>query len=218
MSEDRLYIEYMPLSELTRLDENPKDHDIGLLDQLMDQYGFTIPIMIDESSQVMATGHGRLETLEQKRMMGKPPPERVFSQNGEWYVPVIRGVRFEDRDQLIAYAIADNKSTEAGGWIEHLLLESLERIKEGDQVTGFDQEDIADLDLLVNVPSLDELEQKYGKETTETVLATLTIKVHPETIKQYEVLMGELSGETTAEKFRELLNLAERGRYVRPDQ
>lgn len=55
-------IDYVKIGELQEYSANPKIHDEKQIQQIaksIDKFGFTNPILIDESSEVIA-GHGRL--------------------------------------------------------------------------------------------------------------------------------------------------------------
>lgn len=141
-----LRLEYRPLDWFKRFERNPKDHDIiGFLNGLMDQFGFTTPVLVCERTSSLAAGHGRLDTLEARFNAGEPPPQNITvdGKGRRWRVPVIRGWSSRDDDELRDYVIADNRSGELGGWIEHLLAEHLTRSAEGGTIerTGFDEDD-----------------------------------------------------------------------------
>jgi len=61
-----LRIEYMPLSQLKKYPGNPKQHDLETLDGSFNRFGYTAPIMIDEKSSIMVSGHGRVKQLSEE--------------------------------------------------------------------------------------------------------------------------------------------------------
>ncbi len=123
----RLWLEYWPLEELLKAPRNPKDHDIGLLHGLMDHFGYTQPVLIDERTGRLVAGHGRLDTLGQKVRGGQAPPDYVVvAENGAWLVPVIRGWRSRSDADAEAYLVADNEATIRGGYKTDELIEVLE--------------------------------------------------------------------------------------------
>ncbi len=138
-------VEYMPLSEIMRAPRNPKNHDLGLIHQSFGRFGFVEPIALNERTGRLVAGHGRLETLQQKKSTGEQPPERVVEKGGEWFVPVLRGVEFASDADAEAYLLASNQTTIAGGWDEGELakfLVSLAERQKGLEGTGFDQDDV----------------------------------------------------------------------------
>jgi hypothetical protein len=111
-----LRIEYMPLSGLKKNPSNPKHHAEEILGASFSRFGFVAPMILDERTGMLAAGHGRYDLLVGLKGEGKPAPSRVKVADGEWLVPVIRGVSFQNDAEAAAYLVADNKTTEAGGW------------------------------------------------------------------------------------------------------
>ena len=90
---------------------NPRQHSPAHVDQIaasISEFGFTIPVLVDERGEVIA-GHGRLLAAKQLRMME---------------IPVLLATGWSEA-QKRAYRIADNKLTESGQWDDHLLREEL---------------------------------------------------------------------------------------------
>ncbi len=108
---------YRPVSELNWFDGNPKDHDIPALIDSLQKFGYTAPVIIDERDDTVVAGHGRLEALETMRADGRKPPRRIrVAPDGEWMVPTLAGVEFDDLEQAKLYILTDNRTTELGGW------------------------------------------------------------------------------------------------------
>ncbi len=101
-AEGPIRIVYMPLSALLRAPRNPKSHDIGVIHQSLGRFGYVEPIAINERTGRIVAGHGRLDTLQQKKALGERPPARVVEKQGEWFVPVLRGVEFASDDEAEA--------------------------------------------------------------------------------------------------------------------
>lgn len=145
---EEMRIEYMALTDLVtrRWSENPKDHDMGVLHRSFEDYGYVDPILINEANGELLKGHGRVKTAVQRKASGDPPPDRVRVLDGEWFLPVIRGISM-DPDRGHRYAIMDNRATELGGWDDARLGEVLaEMAAEGDvEETGFDDDDVDQL-------------------------------------------------------------------------
>lgn len=141
---ERLHIEYIPLNTLKRWERNPKDHDLGELGRSLSRFGFVMPILVDERSGMIAAGHGRIDTLLQRRELGESPPARIDVKDDDWLVPVVRGVSFNSDGEAEAYAIADNRLVERGGWDEGLLTVVLKDLAEGPGLDGigYDEDDL----------------------------------------------------------------------------
>lgn len=116
-------VEYTALSDLRRWDRNPKLHDIEALAASIRRHGFVEPVVRDERTGKLVAGHGRDETLEMMKRAGEPPPRRikVRESDGEWLVPCLTGISFEDESTAEAYIIGSNRLVELGGWDEEAL-------------------------------------------------------------------------------------------------
>jgi len=118
-------IDYISLDDLhaRRAPKNAKKHRLDELNASMRRFGYTAPPMINEATGTLIAGHGRLDTLMERRRSGQPPPDGVFERDGKWLVPLVRGVSFATDVEALAYIMADNRLTEIGGYDWHLLRE-----------------------------------------------------------------------------------------------
>lgn len=138
-------VEYIDLDEIVEADNNPKDHDLGVIYQSINRFGFNNPIILNDANGKLLVGHGRLQALKMIRDAGEDAPERIVVEDGCWQVPVIKGVNIDNPAEAQAYLLADNRLTELGGWKNMDLIESLNEILEetGDlDGTGYDLEDV----------------------------------------------------------------------------
>jgi DNA modification methylase len=104
-------IELWPIDRLRPYERNPRTHSDAQVDQIaasMVEFGWTNPILIDESAGILA-GHGRL--LAARKL-------------GLTEVPVIRFGHLSEA-QKRAYLIADNQLALEAGWDDALLAEEL---------------------------------------------------------------------------------------------
>lgn len=144
----QLYIEYMPLSDLiARMDaQNPKEHDLGALHVSMDKFGYVETPVLNETSGKLVAGHGRIETLMQKKQSRMQAPERIDVRPDDWYIPVQRGIAFKSDSEARAYLIASNRLTVLGGWNEPELAELLDSLRSEDEnlmhAAGYTDEDL----------------------------------------------------------------------------
>jgi len=110
-------LEYRALDDLLRWPRNPKDHDLEQLSASFERFGYTDPILVDETSGRIVAGHGRLEALQEKAAAGERPPDLIdVDEHGRWLVPVIRGVGFKDALEAEAYLVTDNQLVIGPGW------------------------------------------------------------------------------------------------------
>ena len=117
-------IELWPVERLRPYERNPRTHGADQVAQLaasMVEFGFTNPILVDESNGILA-GHGRLMAARQL---------------GLNKVPVVR-LEHLSAAQKRAYVIADNQLAATAGWDEMLLAEEV----------GWLRDERFDLDLL----------------------------------------------------------------------
>lgn len=128
-----LQIEYRASAELRLNTRNPRTHSPAQLRRIADsirQFGFTNPVLIDESDQVLA-GHGRLAAAQQL---------------GLEFVPTVRLAQMSEAEKR-AYVIADNRLAEKAGWDPELLALELSYLSELDldfdvTITGFEVAEI----------------------------------------------------------------------------
>ena len=112
---------------------NPRQHSPEHVKQIaasIGEFGFTIPVLLDEKDEVIA-GHGRLLAAR----------ELGLSE-----VPTLTATGWSEA-QKRAYRIADNKLTESGQWDDHLLREQLEELA-GEfplEALGFAQSELDEL-------------------------------------------------------------------------
>jgi hypothetical protein len=110
-------IQLVPLTHLQKWPRNPKGHDIPAIKQSIAKFGFVQPIVLDEGTSRMVAGHGRLEALIELHRDGAALPKRIVQQgDGEWLVPVLRGVVFASEREAEEYLLVDNRLVEKGGW------------------------------------------------------------------------------------------------------
>lgn len=165
---DELRIEYLPLSELQRHPKNPKAHDLGALHTSVNRFGYVTPVLIDERTGYLVAGHGRLDALAQLKAQGKQPPARIVARNGDWLVPVVRGVEFASDAAVEAYLVADNRLTELGGWDEPELVALLQDLAAEDEAlleaTGYDGDDLQAMIDELTPPDAPQDFNEYGED------------------------------------------------------
>jgi ParB-like chromosome segregation protein Spo0J len=108
------------VAELIPYDRNPKDHPEEQISQIANsirQWGWTMPILIDEVGTVIA-GHGRLYAAQSM---------------GVKEVPCVVATDWSE-EQKKAYVIADNKIAENGKWNMSKYFEEVQVLEGG----GFD--------------------------------------------------------------------------------
>ena len=101
--------------------------------------------------------------LEMQQNSESPPKGVIEDEDGEWFMPVIRGVGLEGKEAE-AFLVADNQLSAVGGWQDERLAEMLEEISETD--FGFDGTGFAFSDLIKLQETLDDTVPEDYFETT----------------------------------------------------
>lgn len=135
--ERHLRMEYLSIANLRPDPKNPRIHSDKQVRQIarsIQTFGFNVPVLVDENSQVIA-GHGRLLAAQLLKMEN---------------VPAIR-IEHLSEAQRRAFLIADNRLTEKSAWDERLLAEQFEVLSKLDldfslDITGFE---IAEIDTII---------------------------------------------------------------------
>jgi|TARA_R100000900_G_scaffold23512_2_gene18703 hypothetical protein len=133
MSDPASKVDSRPIESLVPYDRNPRMHPDSQIEQLANsirQWGWTVPILIDDASNVIA-GHGRLEAA--KRLGMEAVPCVVASGWTE--------------DQRRAYVIADNKLSENSAWDDGLFYRELTALSEANfdlSLTGVEGFEVVD--------------------------------------------------------------------------
>lgn len=144
-------VEYLPVAELSANPRNPKAHSGEVIDDSIGRFGMLDPIVRDERTGYIISGHGRRQALADREARGETPPEGVkVADDGSWLVPVVVGWASRSDTEASAALIALNRTTELGGWVDEELLGLLEDITaSGDEDAllgvGYDQSALDDL-------------------------------------------------------------------------
>jgi len=142
------------LDEIVPWAENPRINDVAAIKTSITRFGLVDPLIVNVSggAQELVAGHGRRLALLELKGEGKPAPRGVtVGKGGEWSVLVIDIAL--NPVEARAYALADNRTQELGGWDDEKLVEVLAALKQsGDgnllAATGYDSDD---LDALIGV-------------------------------------------------------------------
>ncbi|PSV50020.1 ParB/Srx family N-terminal domain-containing protein [Photobacterium indicum] len=149
--------------DLQEYEKNPNIHDEKNISELaasIKEWGFTNPILIDESDMIIA-GHGRWEAA---KFIGME------------VVPCIILAGLSD-SQKAAYVIADNSLPFGSKWDEDLLLQEIEQLEaDGFNIDLLALDNIEDLDFAEFQPSsFTDGHAKDGDETVNKADTKLTI-------------------------------------------
>ena len=109
--------ELVPIDDLVDDPRNPKGHDDDALDRSIDVLGYIEPIVEDERTGRLISGHGRKGALIRRRESGMPPPDGIEVVDGVWHAWVVRGWSSTDDDHAAAALVALNTIGPRGGWV-----------------------------------------------------------------------------------------------------
>lgn len=203
-----IQVEYIPLTDIVEADINPKDHDIGQIYQSIKRFGFTQPIMMNENTGKLLAGHGRLQTLQQMKQGGEKVPARIKEKDGEWLVPVLKGISFEDDMEAQAYLIADNRLTELGGWNTGELVDTLQELVEGGfslDGVGYDFDDLETMVTQIDDSGIFDVEVVPEADDDESsvnvTVGRYRFKVEPEEFYAWEERIAEMLGSRDSDEF-----------------
>lgn len=124
--ENKLNIEYRNVSDLIPYKKNPRKNDsaVEVVAESIKTVGFVNPIVIDKNNEIIA-GHTRLKAAKKLRMKQVPT---IFAEN-------------MTEEQIKAYRLIDNKTSEFALWNNDLLSIELSEIESIDMsVFNFDFE------------------------------------------------------------------------------
>ena len=177
----------------------------------MKRFGFTSPVMLNEKTGKLLAGHGRLETLAMFKRGGEKPPARIQirEEDGEWLVPVLRGINFDSDVEAQSYLLADNRLTEIGGWNSDELITSLQEIlAEGGDLDGVGW-DLDDIENLITDSERERFEVEPVKnvsdeeDSVQIRVGRYRFKVEPEYFYEWETMVMNATGSNDPEEFIE---------------
>lgn len=155
-----LSFEEVAIRDLQPSPRNARTHSAKQIQQIADSiqtFGFVNPLLIDESSSLIA-GHGRLEAAKNLKLLS---------------VPAIRITHLSDAEKR-ALMLADNKIALGAGWNMELLASELAELSEMDldfslDATGFE---VPEIDLILGEASDQEVEDEVPlPDPTTSVIA-----------------------------------------------
>jgi hypothetical protein len=188
------WIEYLDLAQIAEADRNPKTHAADDLEASIQRFGFVEPITMDERTEKLVAGHGRLHELQRSQAAGDPPPDGVRQDSaGNWLAPVVRGWASTDDLEADAYLLASNHITELGGWADPDLAVMLADLALGGKLsgTGFTTGNVDDLLASLSVPDIDDLADQFGKFDESTLWPVIKVQVSPEVFAQWQAVTAE---------------------------
>ena len=153
-------------------ENNPKDHNIGEIENSIKRFGFIELPVVNKTTGTLVVGHGRITALQNMASRNENLPKylRIEEDTKEWLVPTII-VEFETDAEAKAYLIASNQLVIDGSWNEvalYDLLNEVNTLTDGLIGTGFDLEDMQQM--LEFQDSKQMFDEDFGKEIYKVVV------------------------------------------------
>lgn len=186
------------LSDLTPDPRNARVHDkrsVEMIESGMGRVGAARSIVIDEDGVILA-GNATVEAATRAGI------ERVIvvDVDGDALVAVRRTGLTDS--QKVDLALLDNRTSELSGWSAEELA-AIAGDGEVDLSLFWDQHELDAFHL--GVPSLDDVEAKYGEPGERDGWPVIRVQVPPETLDEYESLMRLAPGPDEAAKLLTIL-------------
>lgn len=151
MEPEKIKLEYKNINEVKPYKFNPRKNEkaISIVADSIRQFGFLVPVVIDQNNELIA-GHTRIEAA---KLLGLTE------------IPTIK-VENLTEEQIRAFRIMDNKSTEYARWDRVLLKREFEflRTRIDMKFTGFKE---AEIDKILDLDARDSKGNKLGKYQIE---------------------------------------------------
>lgn len=124
----------MPVADVVPYENNPRNNNSEAVEKVassIKQFGFKVPVIIDENNIIVA-GHTRVLAAKKLKMK---------------QIPVIKAGDLND-DQVKAFRIADNRVTEESTWDYELLQKEIEDLSGVFDIEdlGFNEDELADIE------------------------------------------------------------------------
>ena len=133
----------LPLTKISRLPRNPKDHHVQVIVESYGRFGFVDRMIVNRETGHLLSGHGRVKALLQLKATGHDAPDGIEVNDDEWLVPVDYISVCESEEEALAIAL--NRTVELGGWDDAKLAEVLADLvatPEGLAGVGYDGDDL----------------------------------------------------------------------------
>lgn len=114
---DALRPNLVPLSGVQPHPQNPKDHDLGAIASSLARFGQLVPILVQRSTGFIVAGNGRWEAVP---MVAELETALEVGPGEPWTHIAAITVDLTDAEAL-AYALADNRTHDLGGYREDVL-------------------------------------------------------------------------------------------------
>jgi hypothetical protein len=178
----KISVDYIPPSEIVPYKNNPRKNDVAAekVAESIAEFGFKNPIILDKNNEIIA-GHTRLKavpiakTIIQKKIKAEQDKNNLdkvaelqLKLDELEEVPVLWADDLTE-DQVKAFRIADNKTTEYAEWDFELLKQEFYDLEDTESFnsTGFSSEEVTKIWESFNDEGDDDFTTKRGTEELE---------------------------------------------------
>lgn len=191
----------VPVDSLARWPGNAKRHDLDQIQQSIERYGYTDPVVVQKSTMRIMSGNGRHEVVA----------DRLAQEQ----IPAV--VHDLTDAQALYFVLKHNRAQELGGGYDEQALADLVREAQelaGDEdlaeLTGWGEHDLAAMNQALNgsARDLDDMIRDSGKPAEDDLWATLEFKVPPPARAAFYRYTADAADDSDMGRFVHLLTTA----------
>lgn len=177
-------IEYLNIEKIKPYQNNPRNNE-GAVQKVVEsikEFGFKVPIIVDNDNIIIA-GHTRYKAAKDLKIES---------------IPVIKAKDLTP-EQVKAFRIMDNKSSELASWDYEALLKEMEGLKLNDynlQLTGFELDELESLFDEYNPKEIKEDENFDIEEQLKSIKEPITKKDDVWILGKHRLLCGDSTAES----------------------
>lgn len=196
------YVAYLDLDEVALAPRNPKQHAAEEIRASVSHFGMAELPLLDDRTERLVAGHGRIIDLRTRKAAGEDPPDGVRLEGDRWLVPVVRGWASRSDHDAEAYLVTSNHLTTLGGWDPRGLAELMADLSNADEalaaLTGLSPADIDDMIKLLEPADLDKLAGELGEPDPSDTWPIVRVKVAPHVHAAWRTAVEEHDGDEPA--------------------
>jgi hypothetical protein len=176
-----------PIADLVELPGNPRRGDVDAVARSYETFGQRKPVVVRSDED------GRLVVIAGNHQLA------AARQLGWTHIAVASADDLSD-DAARAFALADNRTAELGGYDDQALLDLLTQVDDDAllDATGWERHHIDDLVLRLQPPSLDDLDDQYGEHDDTELWPVVKVKVSPAVFEKWGAWVATQHDEGTA--------------------
>ncbi len=167
---------------------HPKEQQTAL-EGVLSEVGWVQDVIVNKRTGNLIDGHLRCQ---------------VAARNDEPTIPVVYVDLSEDEEAIILASLDPLAAMAATDKAK--LEELLHQVHSDDERVQQMMADVAEREGMFGLPSLDELEAKYGDTGERDLWPFIRVQVSPETMERYKAILNRLPGKDESERFDALIS------------